>query len=497
MHVVRSVPCCNDNRSNITSYGNMTVATMLGMVPECMMSCLTQNVFQDGVCPTTDAEALSACICTSATIQSRLAACVQSSCQLSEQAGVSSFTAELCKPYPMVTRAGEVKSVAIATMVISTILLVLRLYSRWLKTSQFWLDDAFAIVAGVLLVSVAVVILQMSLIGLGTHYWNVSAENIVELLKLYYVCQLTYIPVQVFSKVSILALFSRLFQDFNSTLHKVVRGMIYFMFIHGVVFLLVVIFQCSPIRSIWDKTIDGKCIPIKGALGFSGAVLSIVEDFVILLLPIHEIWKLQMTAKKKAGIIFLISVGSFASVSSIIRLVFVFQNPNSNDSTWDDVDIIKWSLIEVFSACACGNLLPLRPLVDKVMHSARFMFSWYSDWSRKSSGTASADLNNSQLQPRHNQPSKKSNLISTLNFTHTDPELGHNWTGSRLGSSTICQSIKPDERHIVEDSRPRSTRRSSETSAIELTQSMPARSESRTSAGSERELVSIREYTKH
>lgn len=86
--------------------------------------------------------------------------------------------------------------------------------------------------------------------------------------------------------------------------------MIIFMFTHGVVFLMLVIFQCWPILSIWDKTATGKCLPISVVIGFTGAAFSIVEDFVILLLPIRELWKLQMNTRKKAGIILLLSIGS-------------------------------------------------------------------------------------------------------------------------------------------------------------------------------------------
>jgi len=131
----------------------------------------------------------------------------------------------------------------------------------------------------------------------------------VELLKLYYVCQMLYILVQVFSKVAILALFQRLFPGFIHYFQWSVRVMIVFMFTHGLVFLMLIIFQCRPINSIWDKTIDGKCLPTDVVI-FTGAALSIVEDFIILLLPVHELWKLQMSNKKKLGIILLLSMAS-------------------------------------------------------------------------------------------------------------------------------------------------------------------------------------------
>lgn len=162
-----------------------------------------------------------------------------------------------------------------------------------------------------LLITVSLIILRMSLKGFGLHYWNVPTVNAVELLKLFYVCQMLYVAVQIFSKVAILAFYSRLFPNFIRWFRWSLRSMIAFMFVHGLVFFLLIVFQCWPIRSIWDKTItDAKCLPVSAVIGFTGAALSIVEDMIILLLPLPVVWNLQMSTRKKIGVIFMISVGS-------------------------------------------------------------------------------------------------------------------------------------------------------------------------------------------
>lgn len=150
----------------------------------------------------------------------------------------------------------------------------------------------------------------MSVMGFGLHYWHVPSKNGIDLLKLFYVCQMLYIAVQVFSKVAILALYARLFPDTIRWFQWSVRGLIAFMFTHGLVFFFLVVFQCLPIESIWDKTIYGRCLPITAVIGFLGAGLSITEDFIILLLPIRQLWKLQMDTRKKVGLMLLLCVGS-------------------------------------------------------------------------------------------------------------------------------------------------------------------------------------------
>ncbi|RAR08087.1 integral membrane protein [Stemphylium lycopersici] len=395
---------------------NTPVVSMLGMIPQCSVPCVMTTLFEDGGCPMTTATALGDCACTNATIKSHLSACVQRSCGFAEQIQVTVFTGGVCESYPKESRVNELKTVAIATIALSVPFLSLRLYSRLLNTRRLWSDDAYAMIAAILLVAVSVIILRMSSMGFGLHYWDIPVAHGVELLKLYYACQMLYVLVQIFSKVAILALYSRLFPDFMAWFRWSVRIMIAFMFIHGFVYFLLVTFQCLPIASIWNKTIDGKCLPVNIVIGFTGAGLSIVEDVIILLLPIHPLWQLQMSFRKKVGLILLISVGSFACITSIVRLKFVLKYANTYDSTWDNVDVIKWSLIEILSACICGNLIPLRPLFDKVLPSLRSLFNSSSKESRKTSEKSSDGVANPNWH-RANNPVRKPNITSTLRLT--------------------------------------------------------------------------------
>jgi hypothetical protein len=151
---------------------------------------------------------------------------------------VVAFASELCEAYPKESRVNELKQIAIATIALATIFLCLRLYARWLKTRRLWSDDAYAIVAAVSGARSSIVNMmanQARFCSLqfrpssSKHYWNVPTHNAVELLKLFYVCQMLYIAVQVFSKVAVLALYSRLFPDFIKWFRWSVRGMVAFM----------------------------------------------------------------------------------------------------------------------------------------------------------------------------------------------------------------------------------------------------------------------------
>lgn len=112
---------------------------------------------------------------------------------------------------------------------------------------------------------------------------------------------------QVFAKVAIILLFLRVFP---ARWFSIASKMFFaFMFGHGLVFVFVVAFQCNPVRSVWDRSVTGKCLNIT-ATGYVGGALSIAEDIFLVVLPIPELWKLQITLHQKISLVFLFALAS-------------------------------------------------------------------------------------------------------------------------------------------------------------------------------------------
>jgi len=105
-----------------------------------------------------------------------------------------------------------------------------------------------------------------------------------------------------------------------------------------------------------------------------------LEDFFILVLPIIEIKNLQLGKGKKYNLFLMFSIGSLyviplvtvaslanqehsACVTSIVRLKFLSDFANSFDATWDQTDVVKWSLIEELVAVLCAWIPSLRAFI--------------------------------------------------------------------------------------------------------------------------------------
>ena len=144
--------------------------------------------------------------------------------------------------------------------------------------------------------------------GFGRHFWQVDVDNGVTLLKLFYAGQMLYIFVQVFAKLAILLLLRGIFEV--PWFKLAVRIIIVFLFVHGIVFILIIAFQCNPVYGVWEPEVPSeKCMSIS-TIGWAGTSCSLAEDVAILLLPLPEVFKLQMNLQRKLVVIFIFSLGS-------------------------------------------------------------------------------------------------------------------------------------------------------------------------------------------
>lgn len=349
--------------AGVQSVQATAVTELISLIPKCALPCVIEDL-TEAQCPMTDLASLSDCVCLDTTLMSGLSRCIQTSCAYDDQLIASSAANSLCAAYPKESRVRDVQIAAIVTMALVVPIVLARCAARVQITKKLWLDDWTALLGMVLLTALAAMEYISSRMGFGEHYWNIPTANGQTLLQLFYAAQILYITVQLSAKVSIALLFFRLFPA--RWIRLTLKIFTAFMIGHGLIFITVVIFQCWPIYSIWDKTITGKCVDIT-AVGYVGAALSIVEDIFLVLLPITELRKLQVSQRQRVLLSVMFAIGSFAAVTSMIRLKYMVMFAYTFDPTWDNVDVIIWSLIELFTAVFLGSLPPLRPWLIKLV----------------------------------------------------------------------------------------------------------------------------------
>ncbi|KAK6212456.1 hypothetical protein LQW54_005230 [Pestalotiopsis sp. IQ-011] len=251
----------------------------------------------------------------------------------------------------------------IITFALAIPVVAARCFARWKLSSKLWSDDYMSIAATSFLIVLCSIQIVSAQNGFGMHIWNLDWTKTEKLLKLDYAGQIAYIWVQITSKLAVLLLYYRVFKV-ASWFRWAVKICMVFKLMHGFVYTLVILFQCSPVSAFWDTTItDATCLN-EGMIIFSGSIVSIVEDVVLMLLPIPELRKLQVSGRKRWGVAIMLAFASFGTIASIIRLRYLLVLDEGYDSTWKDVDVVVWSLIENLMAVVCGSLPSLRPYVD-------------------------------------------------------------------------------------------------------------------------------------
>ena len=134
---------------------------------------------------------------------------------------------------------------------------------------------------------------------------NVFMTNSVNQVN--YALSILYNPTILFTKASILMLYLRVFNPVRRTviiLHIVLWANFTFYFAAT----FVEAFQCMPIRKAWYPLLEGRCFNQLAGQTASAAI-NTFSDFVILLVPIANIWGLQLYTKGRLGLLLIFGFG--------------------------------------------------------------------------------------------------------------------------------------------------------------------------------------------
>lgn len=136
---------------------------------------------------------------------------------------------------------------------------------------------------------------------------NILFDHLNWIAKMSFVVQILYMPILLTTKISILLFYFRLSP--NPLYKKVVKIVLCFSVAFGIAVTGADIFQCTPVAFMFDSTIlGGKCI--NQMLFFkSTAIINIINDFVVFVLPLPTLWKLKLPNVQKVALCFILSLG--------------------------------------------------------------------------------------------------------------------------------------------------------------------------------------------
>jgi hypothetical protein len=141
-----------------------------------------------------------------------------------------------------------------------------------------------------------------------------------------------YGPTAFLTKMSLLWIMTRVFSPFRKSV-IFIYVFLALMLAYYIPAVIVKIRICSPISKFWDTDTPGTCLG-QSSIIMADAVVSVVSDMIVLILPLPLTLGLQLPTKKKMRVIAILGAGGLACASSIIRLVLIVFTGQSADGTW-------------------------------------------------------------------------------------------------------------------------------------------------------------------
>ncbi|RFN46075.1 hypothetical protein FIE12Z_9676 [Fusarium flagelliforme] len=249
---------------------------------------------------------------------------------------------------------------------LSVLIWALRFYYRFSK-KQIGLDDWLVTIA--MLFSVGLVIpnyyfFKYGYIGFPATYVPQTME-IEPVLFYNWVMQVLYNPILALVKSSILFFLLRLGGHRRSIRYSI-YALNAFNIALMIAIFLTVIFQTIPIQAYWDLSLKPSR-QINGANFYiSTAIITLITDFLVLLVPFWVFLGLKMRMAAKVGLIVVFLAGGLVTIVGILRVIELYKmyykpGYNSRESLSGTLSSIEVNLAII--AC-CGPAL--RPLFRKM-----------------------------------------------------------------------------------------------------------------------------------
>lgn len=237
----------------------------------------------------------------------------------------------------------------------------LRLYSKKIILGGSLAIDDYAIYSAyVFTIGYCICAFFMGSHGGGLNQWDVSPDQIVPFFKSCYAATLFYAPMAFTVKLALLVMIVRVF---GSVHRKTLIGMYVLIAIivaYYVSGFFIKLFICWPISAYWRGESD-KCMN-QSAIITADAIISVISDLVILLLPTPLTWSLQLPLRKRLRVMGLLGAGGIATAFSIYRLALIITDKASQNQTIVFTKVVLSGNAEVGIGLICACLPAINAL---------------------------------------------------------------------------------------------------------------------------------------
>ncbi|KAK4201137.1 hypothetical protein QBC40DRAFT_264379 [Triangularia verruculosa] len=320
--------------------------------------------------------------------------------------GIPGFDPDNLQPWTLAT--------VVSVTVLSTVSIGMRLYARYLRAQKLWWDDWMIIFSQLWNYVTVGFIFAMYGAGMGIHADKVPMDDIVRMAKFLVVAEILYVFNLVWTKMAILFMYYRIFRF--PYFKKMAWCISAFIIAWVITITFLFIFICVPVEKLWYPHLPGKCINQVGTW-ISNAISTILSDIAILVLPIPQVWKLQLRQSEKIGVTVAFCLGFFVVFASAYRTSVLFTYTN-DDPSYSLAPTVGWTAIEMSAGIISANLPTLGPIMSLVLTKIGISSSLISNNSRSASKNGFSSKNNFGASGSGGNPKSTGSVTD-----HTEPEV--------------------------------------------------------------------------
>lgn len=270
-------------------------------------------------------------MCNDSGWKSNVSTCVLALCTVPESLTTFNASATMCD-WPVRNRSHSLVATSTSLYAIMTFIVVARLVFKKFVVKSLSCDDWVMIVTAISATpTAAMAVYGKSNNNLGHDMWTLTVDQITHTLKCFYFTIITYFITTSLVKLTFVTFYIRIFPSVHT--RRVLWGTCILICLNAVAFVLVGVFQCTPINAYWARWTEPEtrhCIDLN-AIAWSNAAINIALDLWILAIPLWELRRLQLHWKKKIGVGLMFSVG--ALYVPPIR-PFPFDSAVGSSNTW-------------------------------------------------------------------------------------------------------------------------------------------------------------------
>ncbi|KAL5896246.1 hypothetical protein ACKVWC_001453 [Pyricularia oryzae] len=275
--------------------------------------------------------------------------------------------------------------------VFATVVVAMRFLARRRQGAAIMVDDWLTVVCLLLLYGNMAINIALINIGVGLHTGSLTYDQLAAMNKALIGAEILYFTGVNMFKIALLFLFFRIFPTPTVRKYGFILGGISTGW--NVACTFCAIFQCLPQEKLWKPWLQGGCIDLF-LTQLCVSVPVILLDICILLLPLPQVWRLNMNRTQRVFLTIIFLLGSYVVFTSIYRFV-IFLGYNNDDNSckysYTLGDGIAWNIIEISSGIISGCLPTLGPLIRPIFKGLTSITTIKSKYGRPSNAGYSKD----------------------------------------------------------------------------------------------------------